>query len=254
MKEKKIDLQTVEEFLEKYAVDKDDYLIVVKNPKEKREGVAVLLDDGRIKVYEGNGDGSDDGIYNKIEFNEKYKIKGITRQILQVTLQELKNDLQYFASKYKETLIRCLIKLRYISNTISIFQCNKEIKAMSNEYLKSNQINEIIENMLAEMKGDAQYKYFKILALEYMDISNSSKEIEELETNSIDEKEIVFMLNGKEILAYNLCNEFIGEQTKTIKILAKENKCNEEEIKVIMRTIKTDSKIVEKNKNRALER
>lgn len=48
-------------------------------------------------------------------------------------------------------------------------------------------------------------------------------------------KEVVFSINGKEILSYDFVNEFAGERESTIKQLAEENKCNEKDIKVTIR-------------------
>ena len=57
-------------------------------------------------------------------------------------------------------------------------------------------------------------------------------------------KEVVFSINGKEILSYDFLNEFAGEREATIKQLAEENKCNEEDIKVTMRKPNLDEKIL----------
>lgn len=48
-------------------------------------------------------------------------------------------------------------------------------------------------------------------------------------------KEVVFSINGKEVLSYDFVNEFAGEREATIKQLAEENKCNEKDIKVTIR-------------------
>ena len=48
-------------------------------------------------------------------------------------------------------------------------------------------------------------------------------------------KEVVFSINGKEVLSYEFLNEFAGERESTIKQLAEENKCNEKDIEVIIR-------------------
>lgn len=48
-------------------------------------------------------------------------------------------------------------------------------------------------------------------------------------------KEVVFSLNGKEILSYDFINEFAGERKSTIESLAEENKCDEKDIKVSIR-------------------
>lgn len=51
--------------------------IVIKNKEKGWEGVAALTNDGQIRVYEGNKDGSDDNDYNYEEFCDKYKVIGI---------------------------------------------------------------------------------------------------------------------------------------------------------------------------------
>ena len=48
-------------------------------------------------------------------------------------------------------------------------------------------------------------------------------------------KEVVFSINGKEVLSYDFLNEFAGERESTIKQLAKEKKCNVKDIEVTIR-------------------
>lgn len=48
-------------------------------------------------------------------------------------------------------------------------------------------------------------------------------------------KEVVFSLNGKELLSYDFMNEFIGERNETIQLLAEQYKCDEKDIKVSFR-------------------
>lgn len=57
-------------------------------------------------------------------------------------------------------------------------------------------------------------------------------------------KEVVFSINGKEVLSYDFVNEFAGEREATIKQLAEENKCNEKDIKVTIRKPKLEEKIL----------
>lgn len=58
-------------------------------------------------------------------------------------------------------------------------------------------------------------------------------------------KEVVFSINGKEVLSYDFVNEFAGEREATIKQIAEENECNEKDIKVTIRK----PNINEHNKN-----
>lgn len=57
-------------------------------------------------------------------------------------------------------------------------------------------------------------------------------------------KEVVFSLNGKDILSYDLINEFEGERESTIELLAQKNKCRKEDIKVSIRKPKIKEKIL----------
>ena len=57
-------------------------------------------------------------------------------------------------------------------------------------------------------------------------------------------KEVVFSINGKEVLSYDFLNEFTGEREATIKQLAEENKCNIKDIKVTVRKPKLKEKIL----------
>lgn len=54
--------------------------------------------------------------------------------------------------------------------------------------------------------------------------------------------EVVFSIKGKEVLAYDLLNEFRNERKETIKLLAEENECNEEDIKVTIRKPKLNKR------------
>lgn len=49
------------------------------------------------------------------------------------------------------------------------------------------------------------------------------------------EKEVVFLLKGKELLSYDLISEFAGERESTIKLLAEENECDKKDIEVSFR-------------------
>lgn len=57
-------------------------------------------------------------------------------------------------------------------------------------------------------------------------------------------KEVVFSINGKELLSYDFINEVTGERESTIKQLAKENNCNEKDIKVTVRKPKLKEKVL----------
>lgn len=57
-------------------------------------------------------------------------------------------------------------------------------------------------------------------------------------------KEVVFSLNGKEILSYDLLNEFAGERDSTIELLAQENKCDAKDIKVTIRKPNLSEKVL----------
>lgn len=57
-------------------------------------------------------------------------------------------------------------------------------------------------------------------------------------------KEVIFSLNGKEILSYDLLNEFAGERDSTIELLAQENKCDAKDIKVTIRKPNLSEKVL----------
>lgn len=57
-------------------------------------------------------------------------------------------------------------------------------------------------------------------------------------------KEVVFSLNGKELLSYDMINECSGERKSTIEILANKNNCREEEIEVSIRKPKLNEEIL----------
>lgn len=58
-------------------------------------------------------------------------------------------------------------------------------------------------------------------------------------------KEVVFSLNGKEILSYDLLNEFAGERDSTIELLAQENKCDAKDIKITIRKPNLSEKVLD---------
>lgn len=57
-------------------------------------------------------------------------------------------------------------------------------------------------------------------------------------------KEVVFSLNGKEILSYDLLNEFARERDSTIELLAQENKCDAKDIKITIRKPNLSEKVL----------
>lgn len=57
-------------------------------------------------------------------------------------------------------------------------------------------------------------------------------------------KEVVFSLNGKEILSYDLLNEFAGERDSTIELLAQENKCDAKDMKITIRKPNLSEKVL----------
>lgn len=57
-------------------------------------------------------------------------------------------------------------------------------------------------------------------------------------------KEVVFSLNGKEILSYDLLNEFAGERDSTIELLAQENKCDAKDIEITIRKPNLSEKVL----------
>lgn len=57
-------------------------------------------------------------------------------------------------------------------------------------------------------------------------------------------KEVVFSLKGKEILSYDLLNEFAGERDSTIELLAQENKCDAKDIKITIRKPNLSEKVL----------
>lgn len=57
-------------------------------------------------------------------------------------------------------------------------------------------------------------------------------------------KEVVFSINGKEVLSYDFLNEFAGERESTIKLLAEKNKFSEKDIEVTIKKPKLDENIL----------
>lgn len=60
--------------IKEYEKNGVDVYIVVKNIKTKEEGVASLLQNNYIAVFEGKEDGSEDRCYSIEEFKNKYQI------------------------------------------------------------------------------------------------------------------------------------------------------------------------------------
>lgn len=57
-------------------------------------------------------------------------------------------------------------------------------------------------------------------------------------------KEVVFSINGKEVLSYDVLNEFAGEREATIESLAEQYKCNKEDIKISYKRPRVKEKIL----------
>ena len=64
-------MEGIKEFLQ----NNEEYYLQTKNKKTKRIGAAAFTKDGKIKVFEGAGDGSDDKKMSYAEFKKNYNFE-----------------------------------------------------------------------------------------------------------------------------------------------------------------------------------
>ena len=69
-----MNIDTIIETVKKLEKSGNDISIIVKNMKAKVEGVATILPNGNIVVFEGSENGSDDKIYSIKNFKKNYSI------------------------------------------------------------------------------------------------------------------------------------------------------------------------------------
>lgn len=69
-----MNIDTIIETVKKLEKSGNDISIIVKNIKTKEEGVATILPNGNIAVFEGSENGSYDKIYSIKNFKKNYSI------------------------------------------------------------------------------------------------------------------------------------------------------------------------------------
>lgn len=136
------------------------------------------------------------------------------------------NEYFYKNDNFEDTIILQNVLL-YLAEKYNI-----EIPEKAKEFIKSK--------LVFYMPNENTYKFINRKNEENVNVKPYLKEIKKKvieERKALEEikKEVVFSLNGKEILSYDFLNEFAGERTETIKLLANEHKCNENDIKVTYR-------------------
>lgn len=179
-------LEKAKKFIKNFVGEKTDYYMIVANKETEQEGCAVITKDKKVAVFEGKDDGSEDRIYSQKEFKEKYKIENIYVDYSAVTIEDIEMDICDCAldTEYREALAKSLVELKYISDTplklkYGTEKQQKELEKVWKKPLKAKQINEIINGMMNEMKGDFQYGRFSKLASYYLDTAKEMQKIEE---------------------------------------------------------------------------
>lgn len=173
-------LEKAKKFIKNFVEDKSDYYMIVTNKETKQEGCAIITKDKKIAVFEGKDDGSDDKVYSQKEFKEKYKIENIYADCNEVTIEDIEMDLYDLDTEYREALAKSLVELKYISDTPLNLQYGterqqKELVRVWKKPLKAKQINEIINSIMNEMKGDFQYGQFTRIASYYLNTAKKNE-------------------------------------------------------------------------------
>lgn len=179
-------LAKAKQFIKNFVGEKTDYYMIVTNKETEQEGCAIITKDKKVAVFEGKDDGSEDRIYSQKEFKEKYKIENIYVDYGAVTIEDIENDIcdRALDTEYREALAKSLVELKYISDTplklqYGTEQQQKELERVWKKPLKAKQINEIINSIMNEMKGDFQYGRFSKLASYYLDTAKEMQKREE---------------------------------------------------------------------------
>lgn len=124
-----------------------------------------------------------------------------------VTISEIEEELFDLDTEYRESLAKGLVELKYLSDTplklsYGTDKQQKELEKVYNRKLNSNEIIEIIEYMLKDMKGDFQYHYFNSIAKRYLDIAKEMQDKEKDKLNFYTEEEIKKLINSKSELYF----------------------------------------------------
>ena len=152
----------------------------------------------------------------------------------------------------KEKIKRAINQYNYICSTIhqmgkgnermiTLNVINDYIKILKDERITENQDNincfALINTICNELDEYSLENNF----IDYYEEETSTavkktyyKALEEVSPTmkKISCHDVVFYLNNKELTRYDLINEFYGERESTIELLAYENKCNMEDIKI----------------------
>ena len=139
-----------------------------------------------------------------------------------VTINDIELDLSELDTEYREVLARCLVDLKYLSDTplkLSIGGVKEqlELEKVTSKPLKENQIKEIFEYISNEMKNDFQYGRFRNIASMYIKSIDKNKKSEGNKDMKkvFDENEVKeFLINESknmldEIEMYNMNIEIV---------------------------------------------
>ena len=103
-----------------------------------------------------------------------------------ITIGMIEDDLTSLDSEYGEALAQCLVDKKYLSDSplalsMGTYEQQEELENFYNKTLSANEVNEIINYISEEMKGDFQYSQFKSIISIY-----KSEKIEPEEENEIE--------------------------------------------------------------------
>lgn len=179
-------LEKAKKFIKNFVGEKTDYYMIVISKETQQEGCAIITKDRKVAVFEGKDDGSEDKIYSQKEFKEKYKIENIYVDYGAVTIEDIEMDICDYNldTEYREALAKSLVELKYISDTplklkYGTEKQQEELSRVWKKPLKAKQINEIINSIINEMKGDFQYGRFSKLASYYLSTAKDMQKKEE---------------------------------------------------------------------------
>lgn len=181
-------LEKVKNFLRKFVDNESDYYMVVVNKETNQKGYATITKDKKIVIFEGKNDESKDKIYNQKEFKEKYRIEDLTIKSSKVTIEDIEMDLCDLDTEYREALAKSLLELNYINDTPLNLQYGtekqqEELLKVWKKPLEAKQINEIINSIKKEMKGDFQYGRFLSIASYYISTAKEMRKWNESKKN-----------------------------------------------------------------------
>lgn len=118
-----------------------------------------------------------------------------------ITINDIREDLETLDTEYRETLAGALMELKYIKKSplemsMGTEEDKKELENVYQKNLRPYQIEDIIRYISKEMKDDYQFEEFKTIQDKYFQIADENKEQNKPKCALIGQDGNIFNLMG----------------------------------------------------------